>query len=662
MNIFNSHPFPVSLLLPSDVLGTSLDELHLFCHTNSNSNSPSILCQLIFSSTRINQPFPPIPTHLFCHTHLVLSPILPSDRYHRSVGGIHIPLLHSLEKSDCVRKAGYRPRIGRIMDTPSSSSSSSAPTRGQQISQQPTYTTVGSVYNPQVSAPLQPPARRSRALRWPPAVPTDLASFQKIIQTSFSNRGFRSPPTTASTLKHYSPLQQNHDRAVNPSILPPNQERSSSQSSNTLSSNKMPSPGFPPGLGSLQNDNSRLDGNAFLKDGDTKEEDGEEEEEEELARMSNYSVKTLTSLASYPNPHQKMAQRALDRARETFKAASENLRPITPSSYRQGFDGAGTQIYAANLTREKTEDVISRVPRYGHMHSSTRSSVLSSGPGAPQPLTAGPPGQRQYKASTMEGTFRALQASIQKTLPSEVDESQFDINPSSLVNFGMHSFTKLPSPQRQAPDQQNKLLRQNESFNLGRLPAHNTAAAMGFPTSARPHIRVRDTKPLNYLKQYYPHGPPPGYDPTALTSVPEDNSDLLPPRSHFLPHTIEAQKQRDNRHRAAFYSGTDDLLKDLDERFDEIRKELWDRELGVGDSSNRATAFPADFDVPFNSSRLGKPLEISIEDVNQLQTHEAANPLLNMAYSTLARYWDNGHLLKTPMGFEKVQKPQDEHK
>lgn len=539
-----------------------------------------------------------------------------------------------------------------MMDTRSSSSSSSAPVQGQQSEQHPTYTTVGSVYNPQTTAPLQPPARRGRALRWPPTVPVDMASFQKSGLAGFSNRGCRSPPTTASTLRHYSPLQQNQERAINPFSGSLGQKRSISRSSNTTSPVVMHLSSFSSSIGPSDNEDNQPGVEVFGRDDEIKD----DEEDEELARMSNYSVKTLTSLAQIPNPHQKIAQRALDKARESFKASTELSRPITPILPRQGFDGAGVLPSMSKLFRDGTDYTSGRIARHSHMSSSTRSSVLSSGPGAPQPLTAGPPGQRQYKASTLEGPFRALQASAQKTLPSEVEEAHFDISQTSSLTFGTQSMAKLPPTHPQTPEQQQKSLPQGNGLGSSKSPIRNSVAPVSRNPSTRSEVKYHDTETLEYLKQYYPLGPPPRYNPELSTAVPIDVRSL---QVLSLPLMSEEQERRDIRHKMAFYAGARGVFKSFDERYDDFRKKVRDRQLGLRDSNQRAASRQLEIDAALKLTELAEPNDVSIEAVSQFPTHEAAELLLGMAFSTLARYWDNGRLTGIPTGFDQIEKQPD---
>lgn len=473
-------------------------------------------------------------------------------------------------------------------------------------------------------------------MRWSPAVPADLGSFQKSLLASFHSRSPRSPPTTASTLKHYSPLQQNQQRAVSPLATSFDQKQPMRPASKAVSPFAMHFSSLPSSFGPSNNEEDDANEESFVRDDGVKD----EEDDEELARMSNYSVKTLTSLAQIPNPHQKLAQRALDKARESFKASADLSRPISPVLPRQGFDGASVLYSTISLSREGTDYTNDRMARYSHMSSSTRSSVLSNGPGAPQPLTAGPPGQRQYKASTLEGTFRALQASCQKTLPSEVDEAQFDINPSYFTSSGPQpSLEKLPPTHSETPDPQDKPMPCGNSSWPSRPQARNFMGPVNRSTSSRNEVKYYDTQTLECIKQYYPLGPPPRYNYEKATEAPDNVRSL---QDSFRPVEPKEKQQKDIRHRVAFYAGTQDVFKSFDQRYQDFRHRVYEQQLCHGETSQRAADRQAKRDHVLSSAELGKPYDISIEAVGQLQTHEAAEPLLGMAFSTLARYRTDG--------------------
>lgn len=578
--------------------------------------------------------------------------------------------------------------------------------------QHATYTTAGTVYNPQTAPALQPPARRGRASRWPPAIPADLSAFNSSVLGPFPRTRYHSPPTTASTLRHYSPLQQNQDRAIDPrlsadhhrpatSLSSPKRSASGNSSNMSISlsnlSRELLAEGvrksifcndcgeqfqtvalaeFHTSLSGHDNfsetseDNSHPDGGTVLQDKETKE-------EEDLTQFNNYSVKTLTNLASYPNPNQKMAQRCLDRARETFKAAADNLRSASPNRSRPGFSGADASFssYLSGTGCESSE-YYSRVPRNAHMNSSTRASVLSSGPGAPQPLTAGPPGQRHYKASTLEGPLRSLQESAPKPYSLTKAESLLSTNPpnlSAVSILGRSLSTKMPEASHTS-EREMKAPRPRKDpvspypAEQSALGAARSASETAFRESTcqdhtvlpnQMEIRwneVRETKAPDELREYYHKslaGLPCDYNPATLVSVPDDNSDLQPPPGRVLPSILEVRSQRDAdlaQHRESFYAGDAQMFRPWEHRYDEIRAKARDWELGLHNERGPLTL--AQIEAAVDPSQIGKPRNISVNLINQLQSHDAVRPLLPMLYSTLANLKNN------LTGFQRTQKPK----
>ncbi|POS78316.1 hypothetical protein DHEL01_v203277 [Diaporthe helianthi] len=518
------------------------------------------------------------------------------------------------------------------MATPmSTSSTTTVPPKGQSA-QKTVYTTAGTVYNP-TAPPLQPPSRRGRASRWAPPSPAELALLNKSVLASFPYKPYRSPPTTASSLKHYTPLQQNSDRAAEPLMSTSASGRTLSESSSTLSLNSAPSQGNT----NILNTNGRFLDDMRLTD--------DEKDEEELSRMSNLPVRTITNLASYPNPSQKLAQKALDRARETFKTAAETDRSSTPGLSQQGAhrrEGPGARSTSASLDRD-VPATSGWIMKYDHLSNTARSSVLSSGPGAPQPLTAGPPGQRQYKPSTLEATFRALQSDTQKP-SSSTDESMLGNNPFSM-NMGKLETVAGPSrPQspRQAP------LPAKDYFESSTSAANPTTTMALRYESTQPRRRTHDTLSAEAVRGYFPDGFPSDIGPPT---VPMLSSSTGRPEGRFPP-TPEELQLRDNRSKVAFYSAYQDMTKTLDMRIAEAQRKLQDLDLGIHSTRERTAARIAEIEVLLHSSTLGQPRDdIDVEAANRLPAHEAATPLINMAFSTLLNYWADGRLMGIPTGF-----------
>src|SRR5690625_3388660 len=83
-----------------------------------------------------------------------------------------------------------------IASSPSpASAASAASTPAPQ--QQPTYTTAGTIYNPNSSQPLQPPARRGRATKWNVGSnQTDLCLFPKAVLAGLTMKAAANGRTT----------------------------------------------------------------------------------------------------------------------------------------------------------------------------------------------------------------------------------------------------------------------------------------------------------------------------------------------------------------------------------------------------------------------------------------------------------------------------------
>lgn len=487
-------------------------------------------------------------------------------------------------------------------------------------------------------------------------VSTDPSAFNSSLLACLPQR-YRSPTTTASTLRHYSPLQQNDERAVDPShqLQLQHQERGISISpfnmSQSNSSSELPVAG--------NNQNSDISS-------DNKENrERVEGDDEEERRLLSLSVKTLTSLASYTNKHQKAAQKILERARMSTKAAAEASRAISPNPCGQDLDGASAHFSSYGLGREGSEH-FSRVPRNTHINSSARSSVLSNGPGAPQPLTAGPPGQRQYKASTLEGPLRALNA--QKPPPSSFDESHLNNTPVALPKMhSQHSVKKVDLPNFM--EQQTKELRKTGGSQTLQTSGHNPKATTNeHPWGRNPSFpptpwvsESTETRTLEQIQEYYPKGFTPYYNSNKFVHVPDHDTSLPPlmgPSARCLYPDLEARSQSNARHRAAFYWRKEEHLKAFDQVTREFAQKLQNQHMGISDSAEILAAHQAELDPIFSSSDVGKALNISVTFVDQMQTHEVAKPLLNMAFTTLSTYWDNGRLLSVPTGFEKANRAE----
>lgn len=283
---------------------------------------------------------------------------------------------------------------------------------------QPTYTTAGTIYKPSSSQPLQPPARRGRSLKWNSGLPPDLTLLPKSMLSALPLHSHGS--TRPAPPVQYSPLQQNYDRAVSPVCESPKQ---------SLDGVAAQTPRlFAASMGLHENGNPP----------DSSDED-DEESELRMKPLLSMPVKSLHNLASYPNPNQKRAQKVILRGVRSNLAANAGLglglcdpnstaaqgdtalgRPeLSPNNTHTTFQTHDLGSASGRRSEQDFQFVNQRQMRASFHRSNTDGSfhdeqlgytTLASGPGAPRPLTAGPPGQRQYRPSTFDTTFKALRA------------------------------------------------------------------------------------------------------------------------------------------------------------------------------------------------------------------------------------------------------------
>ncbi|KAI6777866.1 uncharacterized protein J7T54_002764 [Emericellopsis cladophorae] len=311
---------------------------------------------------------------------------------------------------------------------------------------QPTYTTAGTIYNPSTVQPLQAPVRRGRLSKWPAGgYQTDLSLLPKSFLAALplpNSSPIRTNP------EQYSPLQQNYDRAVNPALFNDTDHTMAKVYPQKLSFDcELPSINAP-----SRDVEASVDGGerpALLYNSD---ESNTDDEFINMDPLTGMTFKSLQNLASYPNPSQKRARKAL----QGVKPASLNIgahgHPTSsPKKTELGSIGLPKKVGNAT-TRQLAAPAAGRtnssqanntaVPcpfdgpddvanSYNHKQST---SGFQEGSGVPRPLTAGPPGQRQYRASTFESTLKALQTRAQRqTLGVEWDSGNNSHRPSSLL-------------------------------------------------------------------------------------------------------------------------------------------------------------------------------------------------------------------------------------
>ncbi|KAK4043827.1 hypothetical protein C8A01DRAFT_12687 [Parachaetomium inaequale] len=481
------------------------------------------------------------------------------------------------------------------MDLASPSSDlSTGSSAGTEATQQPTYTTVGSIYNPKTTTPLQPPTRRPRTRRYPqpiqsPAGGTFMPFPDALLSAlPLEDQAPPSPPTTASILRQYSPLQQNCDRAATPVTERENPVFADyNMSMPSIRSGNLPSP------------------TGFESNGSVAAED---------TLTSRITVKGLTSLASYPNPMQKAAQNTLARAR----AANLDLsRPGTPSSL-------------PSTTPDLSKDRLFNT--YG---------VKPATAGPPQPLKAGPPGQRAFKPTTLESASRSLR--VEDQLPPALYQSrspigfQYNLDANILPTFdddhdgieGAGRQVQLPLDERH----HGAVSRHPHEFTgFGRLatPSPFDTVPEALDGGRR---KVHDTLPPEKIKHYFPGGFPSNYD-GRHKPVPDDWHTKYPTaEDRFMQETFSERMTKINRN---FYAGTEGLVRNMEQIVRDHNYRCLENKVGViGEERERLRGS--------HIERLGadgkvQPPALSVDEVHRMSEADVAKPLVNMAFATLLSY------------------------
>ncbi|KAK3336854.1 hypothetical protein B0T19DRAFT_53053 [Cercophora scortea] len=488
-----------------------------------------------------------------------------------------------------------------------------------------TYTTVGSIFNPQAATAIQAPVRRPRTRKYPQDAQLPPGDSHYSFP-SFVPRHPASSSTTAHTVPQYAPLQQNNDRALSPPVeLDPfyGLEYSENQIATMMSLGDTPSIRSgnlpPPSSSDLGLTTSDKRANAYLGDNDSVASEG-------TLDSSRITVKGLTNLASYPNPMQKAAQLKLAKARTGNLAAS---RSNTPSSF---------SYTSSDIAKDRTTSV------YGS---------ASNTAGTPQPLTAGPPGQRQFRPSTFQAAMRAL-GITEDDIPSQQRASQSSFQPTNIHEaygpayahgmrhtmdirdmtmdnsngLGLYPQASLLNERGSAPTNSYNFPPSEVSVNPEPLDYFDRAAMECDGNAAI----VRDSLPVEKVKDYYRQGFPAKYKYSGryCEPTPEDWFHRLLTRS--WPPGPEDPTERREKIERQFYAGTREVAMDMDRILSDHQHRIVERSVGViGEERER-----------FRTTQIGSdgkvqlPL-LSIDEVNNTEDRVHAEPLLIMALATLLR-------------------------
>lgn len=523
--------------------------------------------------------------------------------------------------------------------------------------QQPTpkYTTVGSVYNPQASQPLQPPARRGRTIKWPPT-PHSESPHSLLPKSALSTLPYRNtnphipqtPPSNLTSIQHYSPLRQNFDRAVSPHPSSPaafhfsNHDRDIAMQMPRNLNVPLQSP---PTMANVLRVNSprvdtavdsgNYDASLYGNNGGDQEEDDDDADDdgiEEVEPLRRMSVKSLTNLASYLNPMQKPAQKLLTKAQlaptltdpygqemqvpsyqhpEFLGEPRSLLRPSRSDLTATGDRADKNSGLSRPLRVPPGFDVLSQNgnpnPGYQAAREPTPRSLLYKGPGVPQPLTAGPPGQRSYRTPALE-SMNVMP--IQRT--PDFDERSLMPNPYNTQiedRRPQYSLDRGSSPSFESEGL--------SSFRAMIAQSTAKAKAKGIIKS-----KVVDSMSAEDVRDWYLDGLPAnfGHDTVLLSQDWTRDYPLDQTHDRRRVENFTMHMSRTLRH---FYSGTDMFNKTITEAIEEKNRRAFHRTLGVIGGERKKTRSTA---------------KISIEDAVAIPTHEHAEPLLSMAFQTFANY------------------------
>ncbi|KHN98791.1 uncharacterized protein MAM_03253 [Metarhizium album ARSEF 1941] len=353
-------------------------------------------------------------------------------------------------------------------------SSFSAPVDSPVVSfPQPTYTTAGTIYKPSSSQPLQPPTRRGRLSKWSAGgISSDLALFPKSVLAGLSMKTPAGRPNSA--LQLYTPLQQNNHRAVSPFSEPDHLLARMPMETPRLRSGNTPRDlSAPLSEEAVQDKPVTEEGEHRCADAS---DDDSEGSEAKITLLSNMPVKSLHNLASYQNPSQKYAQRALLRGRRSRplgmgSSYTGSTTSTSPPPLMPGFNPpySSSEVGGpSNLALQEQTDLLafrrarldaSRMESWTSRRNGTSTPTFSNTPrnravselpnlvatssasasGALLPLTAGPPGQRQYRPLAVESTINASATAGPSSPPpyNPADDDTLQIANRVLVEAGI---------------------------------------------------------------------------------------------------------------------------------------------------------------------------------------------------------------------------------
>ncbi|KAG5664475.1 hypothetical protein KAF25_008209 [Fusarium avenaceum] len=524
------------------------------------------------------------------------------------------------------------------------SHTTTAPTSASKV----TYTTAGTPYNPSTSQPLQPPARRGRSLKWPAGLPAAGLSLlpRSVLATLPLKTGTRS-----SSIQQYSPRAQ-FDGASSPLNEPDHRCINMSTQVPRMGSSTTPSP-----LASLF---SEVEQDTFT-DADQSDE-SDDEGELGMDPLLSMPVKSLHNLASYPNPNQKRAQKALLRGLKPalgLKMTTRSDEPSTPLPRPVGLSDALNNNTGSHnpFTTTLTETPLigrSHDDAFWNPHDNQLPSTLPGsskgfnravgsnpfrtastlgpatvgsgpGPGVPLPLTAGPPGQRQYRPSTFESTFKALRTNT----PSQdaIQDDDDDVLVITRQTLRQAGISTSGLAQNLSPFEESTPSALKDALSA---PDRTNRATEDSPSSSDTIRGGASADCLTNASQYTGKTAWSRIGTPVMTSncwaSPQERSQpryISGPRIRTAKD-VEAHSKKLNR---AWYHGAEFLMATSDEIALKMRSPNGKGRFGaIGDGR------------PLKGPEFPPP--VTIEEANQIPVTDHVQPLLNVAFVNVKRFID----------------------
>ncbi|KAI0487686.1 hypothetical protein F4859DRAFT_510253 [Xylaria cf. heliscus] len=503
------------------------------------------------------------------------------------------------------------------------------------------YTTVGSVYNPHPH-PLQPPVRRGRTIKslypYKAESPAGLAQVQ------------------------YTPLQQNSDRAVSPvrqelcslpSTLPITlREKQVLQKFGVI----VPGVHQTPSLSLAQQSPAqtlryvgcREANNGFdpVAEPDVAEDNttvltsasaasGDESDDTDTKPISTMNFNSLTNLASYPNPMQRAAQKLL---------ASHRPQPVPSIS---------SQISDSHSMRydPEAEPFVSGETAHSFL------SALPKGRGAPAPLTAGPPGVRQFRPTTFE------QETLQRA--RDFDDETPMLNPyyHTRPPYGQH--IGYPSFEQESDSEGEPVLEMADDDEDDEEEEEETDEEEGeeeeeeeeeedyaddyddedddeeYHRRKRRNAPVFDTLPVEEALKFFPKGLPPNFNHATLpVSCDWMAGRLIKLERQSNVHSAQCQEsfwvERKRYIDNCFYSGSNMLNKPFDVAVSEHKHRDVARILG------------RPYQEPPNDQGKVINRQLPVRHASVMPVSEHAKPLLSMVFQAIANRPEISPEIKLP--------------